>query len=610
MSEAAATPERVRWPQAVLVAVAILSLLVVFQNYGHPFLPRQEFTLTPADLRPHPAPRPHVFAVSFDHSEPNQPGVDRSMAMLLENGVPYPAAQRDPAELLAVGGRRWVHEPGRILFSASDNTDPRTNGRTYAIKSPVLYSSAAGVAASLLFVASLAGLYFLRRPSPAAAPVTPACAAISTGRWRWHVGLAAGIFLFGLYCNTGTLSPYAITTIPHEAKGTGYLYNADHIHFRALSDFAQGEERARWDGGIMLRRILFPVLAWPFIKVGGFEIGGTVASLVLNVAAFVWCGYLLRRRIGERGAQFALWVLALYPGAAYWGGLPYPYALIVPLSPLLLIGLAELLTAEGKKFVGLALAMGVAYLAYDFGAFFVPATLLALAVQRRYAAAVVGALCQALPLALWILALGTVFDQRLANSNTSTYAAILEAYRHGTSVAQLGTQLTTLPETLATVFFGANFLFLPGLFLFVVILNHVTSRVRFGRAELALLAVAAGIFLFNHLAPSYGGWQMRGTWIARLYQPVFAVFVLFLARWWQHLPPLGWPTRAGLWTALVACSLGNALIVFGPILMNPLRVSETAYYRFYNHSDMHWIYEEICLQHYGRHPLGFPAKKP
>jgi hypothetical protein len=90
---------------------------------------------------------------------------------------------------------------------------------------------------------------------------------------------------------------------------------------------------------------------------------------------------------------------------------------------------------------------------------------------------------------------------------------------------------------------------------------------------------------------------------------VFPALVLFAARWWQNLPPLDWRRRALVWTALGCTAAGNALIIFGPILGNPLKVSETAFYRFYNHSELHWLYESH-LREYGRRPIGFPRPQP
>jgi hypothetical protein len=127
---------------------------------------------------------------------------------------------------------------------------------------------------------------------------------------------------------------------------TGYLYNADHAHFKVLFDFVNGADRKVWDHAIFLRRVLYPVLAWPFMRLAGFEIGGTIASLWLNVAGLAFFICRLRRHVGDRGAIFAAWLLALYPGAAYWGGMPYPYAFIFPGSLLAMICLLEIGSAK------------------------------------------------------------------------------------------------------------------------------------------------------------------------------------------------------------------------------------------------------------------------
>jgi hypothetical protein len=62
--------------------------------------------------------------------------------------------------------------------------------------------------------------------------------------------------------------------------------------------------------------------------------------------------------------------------------------------------------------------------------------------------------------------------------------------------------------------------------------------------------------------------------------------------------------RLGIFSLLGFVMLGNALIVFGPILDNPLGLSEIAFYRFYDHAT-HANYE-LNLHHLGRRPLGFP----
>jgi hypothetical protein len=64
----------------------------------------------------------------------------------------------------------------------------------------------------------------------------------------------------------------------------------------------------------------------------------------------------------------------------------------------------------------------------------------------------------------------------------------------------------------------------------------------------------------------------------------------------------------GLVMSLFAlATAGDALIVFGPILGNPLGLSGYAYYRFYDHTDAHFVYAQN-LRELGHRPIGFPMK--
>jgi hypothetical protein len=562
-------------------------------SFGIPLLPDAQRLIAPVEIRADSAPGSHAFIVDFTASAGDAPNDRRSRITLFEDGVPINFAHRD----------------GQLVFS-THNSDPRKNGRDYYVRYPVLYSRGLGYASAIVFGAVLILLYRAQRAGPGVESTWSPAACFS--RFRRHVFGAATLFLLGLYFSTGTLSPYANNGHPFVATSYKFIYNPDHVHFRTLFQFIDGQPRPVWEGALFLRRILFPVLTYPFMKIWGFEIGGAIGSLVLNTAAFVAFLLLLRRFVGERGTIFAGWLLALYPGATYWGGLPYVYSIIVPACLLLTIGLLTLRTTGSLGRVAwVSLLMGVAYLGYDLIVFYFPVSLFVLLVRRRLMATALAAICQILPLAGWLLFLQHGLHQDLINSNSAAFEVVLKSYQHlATDLAGWWHIAQYTPAIALNVFFGANFLFLAALFLFVLLVNASTSRVRFTSVEVGLLGLAGALFLFNNLAPDYvGPWQMRGTWIARIYQPVFPALVLFCARWFAALPPLSTRIRWSLGGVLIAFSVGNALVVFGPILNNPLALSENVFFAFGDSMAPHSLYENN-LRTLGRRPLGFRYEAP
>lgn len=589
----------------LLGIAAFLSLLLVAHNYGLNLLPYIYRSVEPTEIRADVPEFPRTFVVDFDGSEPNGPHASRSRTRMFQDGDMMAGAPGSLEIARSVAASTWAQLPNQIVFSTPDGSDPRTNGHSYSIVYPPLYSHGIGRSAFVCFVFAVIGLYWGGR-----FPATPS-AATAVGKPDWyrrHFLGATLLFLAGLYCSTGTLTPYANTTIPHVARNSSYLYNPDHIHFQALFNFLDGRDRPTWNS-LFVRRILYNVLAYPFMKALGWEVGGTLASICFNVAAFILFLRGLRRRVGERGAVFAGWMLAVYPGAGYWAGLPYFHALIVPGCLLLMLALVSIAEDPGWRPVVLgSLLMGVANLGYEFVVFFLPATLLLLAWRQRWGAMAASAVLQVTPLLLWTLTLKYYFRFDLLNSNSSAFGAILGAYFNPGDLGQWRAILATVPDVGLDLFFGANFIFLPLLFLGVVAVNATTSRIRPHPAEISLLLAGLALFAFNNFAPEYvNAWQMRGSWIARIYQPVFPAFLWFSARWYQKLPPLRRVARAGVWGAIAAILLCNALIVFGPILNNPIGLSETAFYRFYDHAN-HRNYE-FNLAHYGRRPLGFPRPR-
>lgn len=62
-------------------------------------------------------------------------GGDGRTLRVVEDGVPLGPAGSLSSDVVALGGGRFNHETAtRVLFSASDNSDPRRNGRTYRLQ--------------------------------------------------------------------------------------------------------------------------------------------------------------------------------------------------------------------------------------------------------------------------------------------------------------------------------------------------------------------------------------------------------------------------------------------------------------------------------------------
>src|SRR5207248_10231216 len=119
------------------------------------------------------------------------------------------------------------------------------------------------------------------------------------------------------------------------------------------------------------------------------------------------------------------------------------------------------------------------------------------------------------------------FDVPIMNSNSRVYPMMLKSYFGPVELGQWWALLRALPQVASHVYLYSNFLFIPLLFTILVVIAIFLHQMRFSLAERSLLVAGAVLFLFLNIAPPYGGWQMRGIWIPRLYQPIFIALVSF-----------------------------------------------------------------------------------
>ncbi|MBI4800508.1 MAG: hypothetical protein HY794_17605 [Desulfarculus sp.] len=418
------------------------------------------------------------------------------------------------------------------------------------------------------------------------------------------LALAGLVMSLGMWLCSGTMSLYGATTPQSSLAGPcQYVVNIDHMHFQATYRMLQGQDLGQWGFSLVLRRILYPLVAYPFMRLMGYMEGGFLANLALALVALYGWAVFLGRRVGPRGAWWGTWLLARYPGLAYWGGLPYSYAIIVPacLGGFMLL---EALSREERprRVLLYALLLGVLSLGYDLLPFFAPAAL-GLVWWRGRRLLPLG-LCLAglaLPGALLLLIMEAL-GVPASSQNAQQPLAIVMSYFQARDWPAWWGLLQKVPGVLAGNFLASNFYVLPLLFLIAALANRGRGRVAWQPAEKALLWGLLAVFLFNNLAPPHNFGTFRGDYAARFYQASLAVMLYFLARRLEALPPRSWLA----WLCAVAM-LANAALVAGPLLRLPL--ASQVHWRFYRHAP-DGDYLTRALDNMGRRPLGLCAPRP
>ena len=423
---------------------------------------------------------------------------------------------------------------------------------------------------------------------------------------RFLLALLGGCIVVaaGVWLSSGTMAPYAATLEhPRIQKPCNYLLNTDHVHFEACFLMLDGAPREQWTFTIYQRRILYPLLAYPLMKIFGFITGGVMTSLILQLAAFVTFIVYVRRKVGDVAAYAAIVLVAFYPGIYYWAGLPYNHVIIAPASLMGIILIWEIESRDSIRRVALlALMLGMLFLGYDLLPLFAPPALIVLLVRRRFGRAAVAAVAMILPALLGLAMLAWKYGLLLENDNAGIYGNMLRAYFSPAGFSSWAQVASRAPAVLVRTYFFSNFWFLPALFLLTQIVNRCSLRLRMIGAERWLLLTTLLLFLFVNLAPPMPGrWQMRGSGMSRIYQPAFAAMILFVARWMQA----AWDARrdARRWLAgtLALTTLANAAVIFGPALH--ITLADRVYGTFYHHAETCALSKN--LDTFGRRPLGF-----
>ena len=305
-----------------------------------------------------------------------------SPAQLLENGValPYPNATVDDVNNLGHG--RFLVRDGHVYFSSSDNSDPRANGRRYAVYWPVRPPRWLRTAAFTLAAAALSWLLVVFR------------------RTAWRLltqppfGFAAALFVIVTIATR--LWFFLDVPVPGLYPDSGSYY--------ALSKaIAAGE----WP------RFALRTPGYPLFLAAVFAISDTLIALLLAQSALMlFAGILLIYAFHAVRPWLATWValgLCVYTGGlwafehdtAMLSDSPYSYAIMLTFAFLIL----ALARRRPAFFVLASAAMGATILLRPAGAFFLVVFVLCLGFlwHNRFPRRQIAALLIPLPALLLLL---------------------------------------------------------------------------------------------------------------------------------------------------------------------------------------------------------------
>lgn len=428
------------------------------------------------------------------------------------------------------------------------------------------------------------------------------------------LAICFGCFL--MWLNTGTASPYAATLAgPISVGKCNYLFNIDHLQFSAAYKMLAGAPIAEWGDSVVLRRVLYPVLAFPLMRYMGFETGGIVFNFLLYISTILLFWRYAIRRYSRPAAIIVISLLLTSPGFAYWMGSPYSYAALLPCSLFAAILFEKLVsTAERSELARICLLIGVLGLVHDSIVIFTLAALLCLLIPLgRFRDSMLAVAAMLTPLLFVQTIISYISDGAMLNSNSVYYAAIPISILKNLSDPRIWTQLAELPYNIAITALYSQFIFLPVLGLILLLISLALKRKEGSKVSnkvcsphlLWLLSFGIVAFILN-AAPMYDyPFSFRGPSYSRFYQFFYAPLLLWIGSTLSGIFSIGSASiRIGA-TALASAAILFQVILAASPAVEP-KFAQWMYYRFYDHGIMNVstpISYTENLTRYGFHPV-------
>jgi len=409
------------------------------------------------------------------------------------------------------------------------------------------------------------------------------------------------ILFIQMWLNSGNLSVYAATlTQPHTMHG--YITNYDDLHYEMNYKMIYGYPRSEWKDSFTLRRVGLFIVGLPFFIIFRFYWGGLITSFLLVLVTYLFFIRFLKNKYGIHAAYAGMLLASCYTGIMYWIGSPFAQNTIFPICVFTYM-LMEVLNEEltRKQAAKYWLLIGLLFTGYDLFIVFLPAIFLFHLMEKKWVHALLSPIVILLP--QLVVSLIIVFrGNEIRNQNTDLYPQILNSWVHNFSFADLWTHIQALPVIFKYNFMEAGFYVLPVVFLLFFLTGHLYFKFPMNRTERAIAMGIFSLWLFLNLTPTYQNhWQLRGIDIARIYQPVFILFIMYPVRFMAFLAQKHQAALRYYFTLLGLGFVSCFLLNIGGLYDSQL--TQTMYYSFYRHSDADAYLKNIAL--FGKRPLGF-----